>query len=149
MAKFTLIVPVVLFAFFVQYGESVRCWTCSSDLNPLCNDPFLAGQTENSYLFRLENCDATSAVSYPYLTSSVSACKKQKKFVRGEMVISRGCTWKRRDDYSNTCPSTSTSSYNEVTSFCETCQYDGCNGASAITKTIALLVAPLGLLLFK
>ncbi|XP_068617548.1 UPAR/Ly6 domain-containing protein crok-like [Battus philenor] len=149
MAKFTLIVPVVLLAFFFQDGEAVRCWTCSSDLNPLCNDPFLAGQSENSYLFRLENCDATSAVSYPYLTSSVSACKKQKKFVHGDLVISRGCTWKRKDDYTSTCPSTSTSSSNEVTSFCETCDYDGCNGASAITMTLAMLMAPLGLLLFK
>ncbi|KPJ16011.1 hypothetical protein RR48_05356 [Papilio machaon] len=103
----------------------------------------MVGQTENSYLFRLENCDATSAVSYPYLTSSISACKKQKKFVHGALVISRGCTWKRKDDYTNTCPSTSTSSANEVTSFCETCDYDGCNGAAAISKTIALVLAPL------
>ncbi|CAH2043494.1 unnamed protein product, partial [Iphiclides podalirius] len=149
MAKFPLFVTVVLFAIFVRNAESVRCWTCSSDLNPLCNDPFMAGQSDNSYLFRLENCDATSAVSYPYLTSSVSACKKQKKFVRGELVISRGCTWKRKDDYTNTCPSTSTSSSNEVTSFCETCDYDACNGASAVAKTLALLLAPLGLLLFN
>ncbi|KOB71391.1 putative ly-6/neurotoxin superfamily member 1 [Operophtera brumata] len=129
-------------------GEPVRCWTCSSDLNPLCNDPFHAGNYDNSYAYRLENCDANTGATYPYLTSSKSACKKQKKYINGQQVISRGCTWKRQDDYTNTCP-TSNNGVNEVTSFCETCEYDACNGAATIGKAMALIIAPLGLLLFK
>ncbi|CAG9788655.1 unnamed protein product [Diatraea saccharalis] len=144
----SLFVPVLLLAAYVQYGESVRCWTCSSDLNPLCQDPFLVGNTMDSGLFRLENCDATTGATYPYLTSSKSACKKQKKYINGLLVVSRGCTWKRQDDFTNTCPSTSNGP-NEVTYSCETCEYDGCNGAATVGKTIALLLAPLGLLLFK
>ncbi|KAI8439328.1 hypothetical protein MSG28_013155 [Choristoneura fumiferana] len=129
-------------------GESVRCWSCSSDLNHNCADPFLAGRNDNSYLLQLSNCDANTGATYPYLTSSKSACKKQTKYINGELVISRGCTWKRADDYSTSCPSTSNGP-NEITSFCETCDYDGCNGAGAVGKTIALLLAPLALLLFK
>lgn len=68
--------------------------------------------------------------------------------VNGLLVITRGCTWKRQDDYYNNCPG-STNGPNEVTTYCETCENDGCNGASAIGKTLALLVVPLGLLLFK
>lgn len=68
--------------------------------------------------------------------------------VNGLLVITRGCTWKRQDDYYNNCPG-STNGPNEVTTYCETCEHDGCNGASAIGKTLALLVVPLGLLLFK
>lgn len=64
-------------------------------------------------------------------------------------VVIRGCTWKQnRDDYSTACPSTA-NRQNEVTSFCETCEYDGCNGAATLGTTLALLVAPLGLLIFK
>ncbi|XP_072945157.1 UPAR/Ly6 domain-containing protein crok [Epargyreus clarus] len=148
MARLIALVPVFLLALFIREGEPVRCWTCSSDLNPLCNDPFTPAQAENSYLFRLENCDATTGASYPYLTSSKSTCKKQKKFINGQLVISRGCTWKRQDDYTTQCPNTSNGPH-EVTSFCETCEYDGCNSASAIGKTLALLIAPLGVLLFK
>lgn len=68
--------------------------------------------------------------------------------VNGLLVVTRGCTWKRQDDYYTNCPG-STNGPNEVTTYCETCEQDGCNGASAIGKTLALLVVPLGLLLFK
>ncbi|XP_063365659.1 uncharacterized protein LOC134654141 [Cydia amplana] len=149
MANLALLVPVLLVTLFIKEGESVRCWTCSSDLhNNYCSDPFMAGRIDNPYGVQLSNCDANTGATYPYLTSSKSACKKQRKYVNGELVISRGCTWKRADDYSTTCPSTSNGP-NEVTSFCETCDYDGCNGAGAIAKTAALLLAPLALLLFK
>lgn len=67
--------------YFFFLGEAVRCWTCSSDLNPYCNDPFLPDRApESSGLFRLEYCDASSGASYPYLASSMAACKKQKKY---------------------------------------------------------------------
>ncbi|KAL4709012.1 hypothetical protein ACJJTC_005873 [Scirpophaga incertulas] len=147
MAKLSLLVPVVLLAMFIHEGEPVRCWTCSSDLNPHCADPFLVGNIDNSY-FRLENCDANTGATYPYLTSSKSACKKQKKYINGLLVVSRGCTWKVQNDFTSTCPSSSNGP-NEVTYFCETCDYDGCNGAATIGKTIALLLAPLSLLFFK
>ncbi|XP_026756463.2 uncharacterized protein LOC113516271 [Galleria mellonella] len=148
MANLTLLVPVLFLALFVEYGNSVSCWTCSSDINPFCNDPFLAGRGEYSGQFQLENCDGRTGVTFPYLSSSKSACKKQKKYVNGLLVVTRGCTWKRTDDYSNQCPNYS-SSTNEIPSFCETCDYDGCNGAATIGTTLALLLAPLGLLLFK
>lgn len=78
---------IQLFLFQIP-GESVRCWTCSSDLNPICNDPFRIGQRledvdyyrDSSYGFKMENCDANTGATYPYLTSSKSACKKQKKY---------------------------------------------------------------------
>ncbi|XP_013200907.2 uncharacterized protein LOC106143391 [Amyelois transitella] len=148
MAHLALLVPILLLGLFVDNGDSVRCWTCSSDLNPYCNDPFVVGYSDSNYQFRLENCDANTGATFPYLTTSRSACKKQRKYVNGQMVISRGCTWKRQDDYSSQCPSSSNGP-NEITSYCETCDYDGCNGAAAVGKTIALLMAPLALLLFK
>ncbi|VVC90377.1 unnamed protein product [Leptidea sinapis] len=151
MAKVALIVPALLLAIFIKKSEGVRCWSCSTDLdptNPECNDPFLPGQTLNPGYFRLENCDANAGATYPYLTSSKTACKKQKKIVNGQLVVSRGCTWKRQDDYSTTCPTTSNGP-NEVTTFCETCDYDGCNGAGAITTTLAIFLVPLSVLLFK
>ncbi|XP_041982344.1 uncharacterized protein LOC121735560 [Aricia agestis] len=148
MAKLAIIVPILFFA-FVKQSEAVRCWQCSSDLNPFCNDPFNLNHLDYSGYIpaRLENCDANTGASYPYLTSSKSACKKQKKYVNGQMIISRGCTWKRSDDYSTQCPMINNP--NEIASFCETCEYDGCNSATSIGKTVALLIAPLGLLLFK
>ncbi|CAB3253236.1 unnamed protein product [Arctia plantaginis] len=148
MSNLRIFVPVLLLAVFIKEGEPVRCWTCSSDLNPACNDPFVPGRPDFQYVLRLENCDSNSGATYPYLASSKSVCKKQKKFINGQMVVSRGCSWKRQDDYSYQCPSYSNGP-NEITSFCETCDYDGCNGAAAVGKTIALLAAPLTLLLFK
>ncbi|CAH2264719.1 jg5430 [Pararge aegeria aegeria] len=132
----------------VKSGEAVRCWSCSSDLNPYCNDPFVPSLADTSGLFSLEYCDGNTGASYPYLTTSKSACKKQKKYIGGNLVISRGCTWKRQDDYSTACAASS-SGANEVTLYCETCDRDGCNGASAVGMAMALMMAPLGLLLFK
>ncbi|XP_022119455.1 uncharacterized protein LOC110996197 [Pieris rapae] len=151
MAKVAVFVPVLLFALFFKDSEAVRCWSCSTDLdptNPDCGDPFLPGHTTNTGYSRLENCDANAGATYPYLTQSKTACKKQKKIINGQLVISRGCTWKRQDDFSSTCPVASNGP-NEVTLFCETCDYDGCNGAGAIGKTLALLLVPLSLVLFK
>ncbi|CAG9111506.1 unnamed protein product [Plutella xylostella] len=147
MANLVLLVPVLLLAVMVKEGSSIRCWTCSSELDPMCNDPFLAQRPDAGYRFTLSNCDAHTGATYPYLTSSKSACKKHKQYVNGILSVTRGCTWKRSDDYSNQCPATN--SANERTVFCETCEYDGCNGASAISMTIALIAAPLTLMLFK
>ncbi|KAJ8706625.1 hypothetical protein PYW07_012703 [Mythimna separata] len=147
MANLSVFVPILL-ALFIKEGEPVRCWTCSSDQNPLCNDPFLAGRSDNSSLIRLENCDSNAGTTYPYLASTKSVCKKMKKYINGQLIVSRGCTWKHQDDYSTSCPRASNRP-NEITSFCETCEYDGCNGAATVSKTITLLAAPITLLLFK
>ncbi|XP_004931812.1 uncharacterized protein LOC114250462 [Bombyx mandarina] len=149
MAKLSFLVPVLLLALFVKDSEPVNCWACSSNVNPLCNDPFnIRIDTGNSYLFRLENCDKNAGATFPYLTASKSVCKKEKKYIDGELVVSRGCTWKRQDDFEVGCP-TSRNEANEVNLFCQTCDYDGCNGAATIGRTIALLLAPLSLLLLK
>ncbi|XP_045451526.1 uncharacterized protein LOC123660509 [Melitaea cinxia] len=149
MVKLLIVVSLLVVALYASEGEAVRCWTCSSDMNPYCNDPYILGRGgENTGLFRLEYCDSNAGATYPYLSTSKSVCKKQKKYVGDQLIVSRGCTWKRQDDYSNNCASSSNGP-NEVTLFCETCDYDGCNGASAITMTLALIMAPLGVLLFK
>lgn len=145
MANFAVIVSVLVIALFVNEGESLRCWSCSSEVDPSCNDPFLAnrGHSPNSYF--LTDCDRDRASSYPFLYSSKPVCSKKKIYIDGRLSVRRGCTWKKLDDYSNICPDNAHAQY----SYCETCEYDGCNSATSIGKTIALLVAPLGLLLFK
>lgn len=85
--------------------------------------------------------------SYTFIKIQVLICFHYFP-VNGQLQIIRGCTWKRTEDLDNQCPSTS-NSRSETTTYCETCEYDGCNSATTLGKTLALLVAPLTLLLFK
>ncbi|GBP74002.1 hypothetical protein EVAR_76677_1 [Eumeta japonica] len=127
-------------------GESIRCWTCSSDNDPMCQDPFRAEQNQYSNHFILTNCDANVNPNYGFSNNpSRSVCKKQKTYVNGQLITVRSCSWKARDDYTTSCPNNRADNY----AFCETCDYDACNSASVSSYFLALLAAPLGLLLFK
>ncbi|KAG6438512.1 hypothetical protein O3G_MSEX000026 [Manduca sexta] len=136
--KSIIILCVILCA--LTSVNSIKCWSCSSNIDPKCADPF-----DNS-TFPLMDCnhERISHLSDVML----SMCHKSKHKVDNELVIVRGCAWKHQNDSSTTCL-ISSNRPNEVPLYCETCDYDGCNGATTISRTLALLIAPFAPLLFK
>ncbi|XP_017493319.1 PREDICTED: uncharacterized protein LOC108381412, partial [Rhagoletis zephyria] len=68
--------------------------------------------------------------------------------VYGKRVISRSCFYEDYDDSSDRCGHETTSSYIK-TVFCQTCSTDGCNGASAFSPYVALVLLPLVTVLMK
>lgn len=130
---------------FAPTALSVQCWTCASDLDPRCGDPFNATVPRGAHGYSLTNCDAPSTGaggSYPYVSSARSVCKKTKQLVNGDMTVIRACAWQMPDTPVGNCPANSGPGHIRVI-FCETCDSDACNGAINLRMIPALLIAPL------
>lgn len=143
----SVVLLVVVLAVFVETGSALRCWTCSSDLDPHCNDPFNASLPLNTHRYPITNCDANVGTNYPYFAASKPACKKSRQYVNGELVVIRGCTWKHPEDTGDECPTSTQPNYIRTT-YCKTCMTDTCNG-SPLPRERSLLLAlvPLALVL--
>lgn len=61
--------------------------------------------------------------------------------VNDKVVVSRACSWEDVNAPADACLRQNTPSYIK-TEFCETCSYDGCNGASQYGPTLLLLIIP-------
>lgn len=63
---------------FIVTGDALRCWTCSSDLDPHCADPFNNTSPSFNLHHTLTDCNTQSSPHYSlYKTKSV--CKKIKQ----------------------------------------------------------------------
>ena len=144
MSNLAVFVPVLLLATFVTDAEpKLMCWKCSSNDTYMCKDLFLNGEPYSDHLEMMDTCGAAPEASMK------AVCIKEKKYVAGEQVTTRGCSYKTEDQmYTYECPEDEEDPESEK-GFCETCNYAGCNGAATIGTTIALLLATSGLLLFK
>ncbi|XP_017082534.2 LOW QUALITY PROTEIN: uncharacterized protein LOC108115541 [Drosophila eugracilis] len=137
-----------LLMFFNPASAVLRCWRCSTDVSngEFCNDPFMPETiSEQQRYWSYVNC------TYSVGAKSVNArpvCKKLVQEVYGKRVISRSCFYEDMDDSPNKCANDQTSSYIK-TVYCRTCTTDGCNGGSASTPLILLLMLPLLLASFR
>lgn len=146
------IVLVLSVLSFITYGDALKCWTCSSDLDPHCADPFNNTSPSFDLHHTLTDCNTQSSPHYSlYKTKSV--CKKIKQTVNGKHeAVVRTCEWlKSEDDAVGECPPSTFNTPKYITiNYCETCDTDGCNGAENIRPTVfwtALIPAALALLL--
>ena len=156
MSNLAVFVPVLLLATFVRdvrtdylndalryNNATLECWTCSPTYHQNeCRDEF------SPWSILLKKCKHDPAVS---VEPGWWSCKKERRIVNGYWQYTRGCLWHTNphDIFTPQCPKYHEKSISDIPSFCEVCIYDACNGAATIGKTIALLLAPLGLLLFK
>ncbi|XP_069699740.1 UPAR/Ly6 domain-containing protein crok-like [Periplaneta americana] len=119
-----------LLAFAVHTGSGLRCWTCSSNSERHCGDPF------NKTYISMVDCNRDRSQHYHIQTANV-VCKKSKHLVNGEEIVMRSCEWNK----DTACTPSHHTAVQNV--FCETCSEDGCNGAFRFsTPTILTVLLP-------
>lgn len=124
------IVVLCIVAFSAQAGNGLRCWSCTTDGNRNCGDPF------NRTFFQLHDCDYNRSPS-TYNQPSTPICKKQKQILNGQELVIRSCVY----DKEMACiPSSAHSSVKDV--FCDTCNEDGCNTAHSVTPATLTALLP-------
>ncbi|XP_018334577.1 uncharacterized protein LOC108743501 [Agrilus planipennis] len=146
---------------FVENGESLRCWSCSSDTGNLCADYFNSTQFSRLSSFYsnnqnyqnypvLQTCE-TQGSTYPYNQNGRAVCMKKKQTNYGRTSYIRQCHFLQPGEQVGKCAQETTP--RDVTiDFCELCDVDGCNGATSIKTTmfwIALLPLMGALMLTK
>lgn len=89
----------------------------------------------SKYNRKLYNLDLYSLLLFSLLFSIKTIIVNDKE------VVSRACSWEDVNAPSDACLRQNTPSYIK-TEFCETCSYDGCNGASQYGPTLLLLIIP-------
>ncbi|XP_067623005.1 UPAR/Ly6 domain-containing protein twit [Eurosta solidaginis] len=126
----------------------LKCWRCSTDVSNgvFCDDPFDPEFiSDQQRYWSYVNC------SYSAGFKSVNArpvCKKLVQEVYGKRVITRSCFYEDFDDTSDRCGHETSSSYIK-TVFCQTCSTDGCNGVTAFTPYVSLMLLPFVTILVK
>uniref|UniRef100_A0A0K2TAN0 Putative LOC101895980 [Musca domestica] n=1 Tax=Lepeophtheirus salmonis TaxID=72036 RepID=A0A0K2TAN0_LEPSM len=109
----------------VSTGSCLRCFSCRSDDQVYCGDPFYAGNIP------VEEC-ANMHTFETYL------CYKAQNYVGGQYMTIRGCAPFDSEIFDPNIQRDMAGSYWEsyssgkVLSFCDT---DNCNGAESVTKT--------------
>ncbi|KAL9924076.1 uncharacterized protein LOC119635256 [Glossina fuscipes] len=127
--------------------EILRCWRCSTDVSngEFCNDPFNPNSiSDQQRYWSYVNCTYSAGVK------SVNArpvCKKLVQEVYGKHVITRSCFYEDMDDPADKCARDTTSSYIKTT-FCETCNSNGCNGVGDLTPYVTLILISVLLMKF-
>ena len=75
-----------LIFFFLSIGESIKCWVCRSDGDPLCADPF------DNTSFPISDCNKEKPLAHlPGLSSTM--CRKVRQKVNGNWRYLRSCAW--------------------------------------------------------
>ncbi|KAJ3645756.1 hypothetical protein Zmor_023390 [Zophobas morio] len=155
MANFGLFLTLLLA--YVQQGWALRCWSCSSDLDSTCMDPFNATKliTQRQYFQQTNYNNQYQRNDMPILrecTNDLGQIYNQKQMCvkrvinvpYGKKIVSRECKAVSTNQAAGTCPDRS----NNV-EFCEYCEYDGCNGATGMkANVLGALAVPGVLLLF-
>ena len=67
-------------------GDSIKCWVCRSDGDPLCADPF------DNTSFPISDCNKEKPLAHlPGLSSTM--CRKVRQKVNGNWRYLRSCAW--------------------------------------------------------
>ncbi|CAH0390220.1 unnamed protein product [Bemisia tabaci] len=133
---YTCILGIFLVAvcFLNQPVEGIKCWQCSTDVDPRCGEPF------NHTQFTLTDCDRERTHS-AYLQDH-AVCRKSIHRINDERVIIRSCSWEPDNkNVEGPCSPSSSPSYIKV-EFCETCNTDACNKAPTLRESIIAIVLP-------
>ncbi|OXU28480.1 hypothetical protein TSAR_013360 [Trichomalopsis sarcophagae] len=78
------IVTFVLLSCFFETGVSIKCFTCRSDSDPKCADPF------NNSTIQIIDCQRESEISP---TVRPNMCRKTRQKVNGVWQYYRGCAY--------------------------------------------------------
>lgn len=111
---------------------SIRCYVCDSSVDDECTDPF---DSKSPKIQFLQECGHNAYGSY----KESSTCLKYKYLdpITKELRISRKCYIQVHDP----CKSSKILS-DENVKFCETCENDGCNGASSLNFAVLGVFLP-------
>jgi len=155
------ITTLAVLALCFSQGSALKCHSCSSVTDPKCADPFDSSAVglqectpnlfkEASDLLKGAADTLSSALGKIGVDTnfqvpdadSAFACVKAVKQDGDKRVVVRSCSVPKNDKF-DVCNQLKASAGGIVT-FCETCDYDGCNAASGLTSSsllLALLVA--------
>ncbi|KAK0179089.1 hypothetical protein PV327_007912 [Microctonus hyperodae] len=127
------IFAIVAFAFVIQSGAALRCWTCTSDRSPECGDPM--NITEHHKDFHTRDCEAAANPnSYGYNEKSI--CKKLVQRENGRLVVRRSCEIpgpEERDITNGPCASHDTTHSHVTVVSCHICNTNLCNSATSMS----------------
>jgi len=157
MANYVLVIVALLG--IVHTGYSLRCWQCSSDMDAPCADHF------NTTAFRMYFRPQYQTQSTPQLMecntdpngfghmglSQRAVCMKKVQTTYGRTTYIRSCRFIHPQEPVGYCPEETTGSSTTI-EHCSYCDYDGCNGANTVSKSVLAIIIPgllLGLLLKK
>lgn len=123
----------------LQPAASLRCWSCDSQNDYSCDDPF---RTTNR--FALIECDSRPGSGGPAYYHGYPICRKVRQRIDGRSLVIRSCGWVDPNDGGRSaCTQLSTPGYIHQ-EYCSICNSDGCNPAVRHSGSMAaLLAAPL------
>ncbi|CAH0725495.1 unnamed protein product, partial [Brenthis ino] len=129
------ILELLIFAVFVHFGTSIRCYECNSANNSMCLNPTIYDlQSVQKYL-RSTNCEKSSFTPPNSQGSKEMFCRKiiQTILHKGhdpEVRVTRGCGWvkHRRDCYM-------ADNEDHLETVCQ-CFTDDCNSATMMKYSI-------------
>lgn len=120
---------LMTFSVFVHQGYSIKCWTCRSDSDPKCSDPF-----DNSTI-PITDCKQEPELEHlPGIKPTM--CRKIRQKVEGKWRYWRSCAYLGEPGIQGDerfCLMR-TGTYNIFMEYCTCNSKDGCNAASAIKR---------------
>ncbi|XP_008552222.1 uncharacterized protein LOC103574533 [Microplitis demolitor] len=140
-SNYVWIFAVVAFAFLIQSGESLRCWSCVSDQPGACGDPL--NITSHHQTFHTRDCDST-ANQNSYVYNEKFVCKKVVQRENGRLVVRRSCEIpgpEERDIKDGKCVAHDTTHSHVTMVSCHICSTDLCNSATSLSGSKVFLIS--------
>lgn len=108
-------------------ASALKCWVCESGLNPYCGEHFDSSKLDKNSMYT--ECPGRKCV---------------KTMVSGTRVVYRSCAMDQ-DHAEAMCHLWNNGDMNAK---CETCEKDGCNGASQYGPFVLLVALPVAIAKF-
>ncbi|XP_039300930.1 uncharacterized protein LOC111062500 [Nilaparvata lugens] len=135
MASQHFILSLLCLLPMIYIAESIKCWTCRSDADPKCGDPF-----DNSTL-PITDCKLQD--NLPHIKDvRPTMCRKIRQKVHGQWRYYRGCAYLGEPGIGGDeryCLMR-TGSYNIFMEYCTCISKDGCNTGSQLQFSLPLIV---------
>ncbi|XP_043465696.1 uncharacterized protein LOC122500704 [Leptopilina heterotoma] len=124
--KLSQIVLLLIFTCFIEPGSSIKCWSCRSDSDPKCADPF-----DNTTVPIIDCNQEASPLHLEGVKSTL--CRKIRQKVNGEWRYFRHCAFLGEPGIEGDerfCLMR-TGTYNVFMEYCTCNSKDGCNTATS------------------
>ncbi|CAH2264722.1 uncharacterized protein LOC120631096 [Pararge aegeria] len=136
MIRYLKIVVCVFLVYFVADVFCIKCWSCRSNNDPKCADPF-----DNKTVPITDCNEEKGLINFPGLRPNM--CRKIRQKVNGEWRYFRGCAYLGevgiKGDERFCLMRTGT--YNIFIEYCTCNSKDGCNSSGIVSPMPFLLIS--------